>query len=146
VPSALLALLLFLAAPAEAAEAAVETQIPAGQTRSIRIRSLPAGAVVGVRIVTSGRLLVALVGARQLKDPEAKPKALFRGAVRDKLSFRVTVPEADDYLLVLNNRAGKSALSVETEISAVRGRPKTPPRDYSPRPEKASMSPSASSI
>lgn len=131
------ALLCLAAAPAAAADAAIAIEVPAGQSKSIRIRSLPAGTQIAVRITTSGRLLVALVGMKQFKVPGAKP--LFRGAVQDKLSFRVSVPDADDYVLVLNNRGGKEALNVEAEIRAVRARPSPAPKDYSPRPEKASL-------
>ena len=99
-----------------------------------------------MRIVTSGRLLVALVGIKELKEPRPDSKPVFRAVVQDKIAFRVTISEADDYLLVLNNRAGKETLKVETEIRAVRRQPKPPPGNYSPRPEKASISPSASSI
>jgi hypothetical protein len=128
---------LLVAAPAAAADAAVATEIPAGQSKSIRMRGVPAGTMVAVRIVTSGRLLVALVGMKQLKDPKPGAKPLFRGVVQDKLSFRVTLPVADDYLLVLNNRGGKEALSVEAELRAVRRTPKPPPRNPAPREEKA---------
>jgi hypothetical protein len=114
--------------------------------KSIRMRGVPAGTVVAVRIVTSGRLLVALVGMKQLKEPKPDFRPVFRGVVQEKLSFRVTISEADDYLLVLNNRAGKETLSVEAEIRALRRRPAPAPKDYSPRLEKASISPSASSI
>lgn len=147
-PGALLGALLFLAAGAAAgAEAAVTTEVEAGKAKTIRLRSLAAGTVLAVRIATSGRLLVSLVAMKQLKDPRPESVPLFRGAVQDKTSFRVTVPDADDYVLVLSNRAGKEKVSVETEIQTVRRRPpKPPPRDYSPRPEKASISPSASSI
>ena len=139
-PGAVLAALLFLgAAPAAAAEAAVSTEVPAGQSKSIRMRGLPAGTAVAVRIVTTGRLVVALVGMKQFKEPKPDSKPLFRGAVQEKLSFRVTVPEADDYLLVLNNRAGKEARNVEVEIRTARIRPRPAPKDYSPRPEKASI-------
>lgn len=146
---ALLALLLFVSvSPAAAAEAAVTTEVPPGQSKSIRMRGLPAGTIVAVRIITSGRLLVALVGMKQLKEPKPDSRPVFRGVVQEKLSFRVTISEADDYLLVLNNRAGKETLNVETEIRALRRRPAPAPapKDYSPRPEKASISPSASSI
>lgn len=57
------------ASPAATADAALSTEVPAGQSRSIRVRALPAGALLAVRIVTSGRLLVALIGAKQLKAP-----------------------------------------------------------------------------
>ena len=102
-------------APLAAQEAAVATDIAPGKSKSVRLRSLPQGAVVAVRVTS------------------------FRGVVQDKLSFRVTIPEADDYLLVLNNRAGQETLKVEVEMRASRGRSKPPPRDYSPRPEKASL-------
>jgi hypothetical protein len=146
-PGALLAaLLLFASAPAAAAEAAVATELPAGQSKSIRLSNLPLGTTVMIRIASSGRLLVALVGAKQLKRDKGSPKAVFRGAVDRKLTFRIVIPETDDYYLVLNNRRGAETLSVETEIRALRGRPKPAPENYSPRPEKASISPSASSI
>jgi hypothetical protein len=132
---------------AAAAETGLAFEVAPGQSKSIRMRSLAAGTVVAVRIVTSGRLLVALVGMKQLKEPKPDSKPVFRAAVQDKLSFRVTISETDDYLLVLNNRAGRQILSVEAEIRALRRRPKPPAPGYpSPRPEKASMSPSASAL
>ena len=134
-------LLLFAAAPAAAQEAALQTEIAPGKSKSVRVRSVPQGAGLAVRVVTSGRLLVALVGMKQLKEPRPDSKPVFRAAVQDKLSFRVTVPETDDYLLVLNNRAGKETLQVEVEIRGLAARRKPAPRDYSPRPEKASWSP-----
>lgn len=142
-PGAFLAALFLLlpALPALGAEAAVATEVPAGRSKSIRVRGVPAGTIIAVRIVTSGRILVSLVGMRQVKEPKPDAKPLFRGAVQDKMSFRVTIPQADDYVLVLSNRAGKEPVNVEAEIRAVRRAPKLPPRDYSPRPEKASWSP-----
>ena len=142
-PGALLAALVFLfpAASALGAEAAVATDVPAGRAKSIRVRGVPAGAIIAVRIVTTGRILVSLVGMRQIKEPKPDAKPLFRGAVQDKMSFRVTITQADDYVLVLSNRAGKEPVNVEAEIRAVRRAPKPAPRDHSPRPEKASWSP-----
>ena len=105
------------------------------------MRGVAAGTVLAVRIITNGRLLVALVGMKQLRDPKPGSKPLFRGVTQDKLSFRVTISAADDYVLVLNNRAGRETLSVQAEIRAVRRRPKPPvPGHNSPRPEKASIS------
>lgn len=116
-------------------------EVPAGQIRTIRLRSVPAGSVMAVRIEADGRVLVALVAAKQLKNPGAAPKALFRGAVERKLTFRVLIDERDDYYLVLNNRRGTEARSVEVEIRSTRRAPKPAPPSYSPRPEKASWSP-----
>ena len=141
----LAALLLLVPASAAANEAAVSTEVPAGQSKSVRLRNLPQGAVLTIAIATTGRLLVALVGAKELKRSRNRAKTVFRGAVDRRLGFRVTIPEADDYYLVLNNQKGSEALTVETQIRAVRGRAKPKPRPeregYSPRPEKASWSP-----
>jgi hypothetical protein len=141
-PGAVLAaLLLVAAAPTIAAEAAVAAEIQAGQARTIRIRGLALGTAVGVRINSSGRVLVSFLGMKHLKAPSNDSKPLFRGVVQERMSFRVVVPEADDYVLILSNRSGKETVKVEAEIQAVRRRPKSPPKDYSPRPEKASWSP-----
>ena len=140
----LAAFFLLVAVSAAANEAAVSTEVPAGQSKSVRIRSLPQGALLTIGITTTGRLLVALVGAKELKRSRSQAKTVFRGAVDRRLGFRVTIPEADDYYLVLNNRKGTEALTVETQIRAVRGRappPQQQQKDHSPRPEKASMSP-----
>ena len=140
-PRALLAALAALfAGSVAAADAAVSVEVPAGKAKNIRLRNLPAGAAMAVRIVSSGKVLVALVSAKELGSP------LFRGVVERRLTFRVSIPERGDYFLVLSNRGGAEALEVQAEIRAVAA-PRAPPqRDYSPRPEKASMSPRFSSI
>ena len=139
-PRALLAaLLLLIAGSAAAADAAVSTEIAAGKAKNIRLRNLPSGATMAVRIVSTGKLLVALVSAKDLRT------VLFRGAVERRVTFRVSIPESGDYLLVLSNRGGAEALEVQAEIRAL-AKPRPAPRDYSPRPEKASMSPRFSSI
>jgi hypothetical protein len=145
VQSAVLAAALLLLAPglAAAADAAVSLELPAGQSKNIRLRNLPLGTVLAIRIVASGKLLVALVSQKELKSSERAPKPLFRGALERKLSFRVVIPEPGDYYLVLNNRNGAEMLEVQTDIRAepVRRRP-----GYSPLPEKASWSPRESSM
>jgi len=119
--------------------------VPAGASKSVRLRGLPLGAVLMIRVTASGKLPVALVSAKQLKSP--KPRALFRAIIDRKLSVKVVIPEGGDYYFVLNNRRGGEALEVETDIRAERGRAKPPaPPGYSPRPEKARRSPSESSI
>ena len=79
-----------------------------------------------MRVVTSGRILVSLVGARQLREPRADSKPLFRGVAEEKLAFRVTAPEAGDYVLVLSNRAGKEPVTVEAQVRILRRKPKPP--------------------
>jgi hypothetical protein len=144
VPRALLAaLLLIAAAGAAAADAALSVEVPAGKSKNIRLRNLPGGATLSVGIVTTGKVLVALVSTKDLR------KTLFRGVVERRLAFRVAITERGDYILVLSNRGGAEAVEVQAQIRALPAPPprKAPaPRDYSPRPEKASMSPRLSSI
>lgn len=138
-PRALLAaLLLLFAASAAGADAAFAVEVAAGKSKNVRLQNVPGGATMAVSIVTTGKLLVALV------NPKTR-KALFRATVEHKLAFRVSVPERGDYLLVLSNRDGGETVEVQAQIRATGGA-RPPPKDYSPRPEKASMSPWLSSI
>lgn len=140
-----LTLLLFGATPeARAADAAVSVQVPAGQSRSIRLRNLPAGASMAVRVLTSGKLLVALVGEKQIREARGTP--VFRAVVERRIAFKVVIPEAGNYFLVLGNRGGAETREVQAEIRALRAPEKRPPTDHSPRPEKASWSPVTSSM
>jgi hypothetical protein len=142
VPRALLAaLILLFAASAAGADAAFAVEVAAGKSKNVRLRNVPGGATMAVRIVTTGKLLVGLVSLKG-------SRTLFRATVERKAAFRVSVPERGDYVLVLSNRGGTESVEVQAEIRATRGAPPkdAPPRDYSPRPEKASRSPSDSSI
>jgi hypothetical protein len=147
VPRALLAgLLVLFAGGAFGADAAFSVEVAAGKAKNVRLRNVPGGATMAVRIVTTGKLLVALVSAQQLSEPKPGAAPLFRALVERQMAFRVAIPERGDYFLVLSNRRGTEALQVQAEIRAIAAKPAPPPRDYSPRPEKASMSPSDSSI
>jgi len=139
VPRALLAALLLVAsAAAVAADAAVAVEVPAGGTKSIRLRNVPAGTTLAVAIQSTGTLTVALVSAKQIKTPEAGAQPLFRGVLERKLGFRVTIPERGDYYLVLSNRGGAELLEVRAEIRTV-GAPKKP----APAPNERDKLPSA---
>ena len=121
------ALLACAAQPCVAAGAQLSIEVPQGKTKTVRLRQLPRGAVVGVAISVSGKLLIALVSAAQLKSP--KPEPLFRGAVDSKMSFKVVIPEASDYFLVLDNRRGTEPVKATATIRAEKGaaRPSEPP-------------------
>ena len=133
----LAALLAFVAGPA-AADAAMSIEVPAGASRAVRLTNLQPGAALAVRVISSGKLIVALVGPGK--------QALFRGSLERALAFRVRVRSAGDHFLVLSNRAGAETLTVRTDIRAERAPRAPPPPGYSPRPEKASWSLSESSV
>jgi len=112
--------LLACAAPAlHAAAVQVAVEVPQGKSKTVRLRNLPKGARVAVRIHTDGDLRIALVSAAELK--RAKPQALFRAAVDRSLTFQVVIPESSDYYLVLDNRRGTEPVKTRATIQAQRG-------------------------
>lgn len=138
-PRALLAPLLALGCTAllsgaprtvSAATAQVTLEVPRGKAQSVRLRHLPRGALISVSIRASARLVVVLKSARQLKAKS--PDAVFRGALERRLSFRIRIPETDDYYLVLDNRRGAGAVKVTATVRAVRGKKQKPPPPPAP--------------
>ena len=124
----------FLFGGAEVAAAAgtaqVSVEIPTGKTRTVRLRNLPRGAVVAVRVRAAGKLQIALISAAQLKSKH--PEALFRGALDRSITFQVILPEAGDYYLVLDNRRGVEPIRARATIRAEKNpaAPQTPgPRE-----------------
>lgn len=111
-----------------AADAALSVDVPAGKARSIRLRNLPSGTAMAVRVVSSGKLLIALVSEKQIRSREPDSAApLFRAVVERSITFKVTIPESGSYFLVFSNRGGSEALKVQAEIRAV-----APPRKPAP--------------
>ena len=141
-PRALLAALaVFLAlgagAPsARAAVAQVTLEVPPGKAKVVRLRNLPRGTQIGVLIEASGKLIVALRSATQIKTKSVD--AVFRGALEHKLTFEVSIPESDDYYLVLDNRRGAEPVKVTTTIEAVARKKKAPSQ---PQPQPAPGAP-----
>lgn len=121
------ALLASATLPCVAASAQVSIEVPQGKTKTVRLRNLPRGTLVGVAIIASGKLRIALVSAAQLKLQN--PEALFRGALDRRMSFKVVIPEASDYYLVLDNRRGTEPVKVTAAIRTDKGaaRPSEPP-------------------
>jgi hypothetical protein len=112
--------------PAAGGTVQVSVEIPDGKTRTIRLRKLPRGTVVAVRVRAEGALQIALISAAQLKS--RKPEALFRGALDRSITFQVTLPESGDYYLVLDNRRGSEPIKARATIRAARksAAPRTP--------------------
>jgi len=119
--------------PAAGGTAQVSVEVPDGRTRSIRLRNLPRGTVVAVKVSAEGQLQIALISAAQLKSK--KPEALFRGALDRSITFQVTLPESGDYFLVLDNRRGSEPIKARATIRAERksAAPQAPgPREKKP--------------
>ena len=112
-------LLMVGAAPpftAAAAPIAATLPVPAGTLQSVQIRNLPKGAMIEIHLQCEGRLMVALVDSEASRN-RARP--LFAGRLDRKLSFTVTIPQTDDYYIVLDNRKGSADQEVSLLIRGV---------------------------
>lgn len=105
-------------AAAAGGTAQVSTEIPGGKTKTVRLRNLPRGTSVTVRIDAEGRLGVVLISRAQLKS--GAHEAVFKGVLERRMTFKVVIPESDDYYLVLDNRRGDAAVKARATIRAVR--------------------------
>ena len=120
---------------AHAANAELNAEVPAGATRTLRLRQLPQNASLGLRIETSGLVRVIFVHENGLRRSDKRPRPLFTGSADSKLAFRITIPIAGTYYVILDNRKGTEAREVRVLIDA---RPPTAPKPAAPsRPQSA---------
>jgi hypothetical protein len=100
--------------------------VPAGQTRTIRLHDLAPRTTLTLVLVASGRVLVAMVSEKHLRLRGSDGRGpLFRAVVEGKREFKLRIPEPGTYFLVLSNRGGSTALKVQTEIHSVSPLPDT---------------------
>lgn len=128
-----LLLVLGLAVPAGAlaAEAELTAEVPAEKWRALRLKNLPKGARLSVRIETSGPIRVILARDSEVQSFPRGLKATFSGSAERRLSFRVTIPIAGNYYVILDNRKGGATRDVRIYVAAVparKPRPKSQPR------------------
>jgi hypothetical protein len=121
------------ASPVRAATVQVTLDISPGKAKIVRLRRVPTGTLIGVTIDTSGTLVVALQSAAQLGKKSSD--ALFRGALEHRLSFEVSIPQAGDYYLVLDNRHGVAPVKATATIKAVLPKRQTPPKPAPSEPK-----------
>jgi hypothetical protein len=105
----------------QAAEAAMSVQLPAGKWKSVRLRNLPKNAVMAVVVQASGAIAVGLLSEADYRRFPSVQDPVFLGAVDRRLSFTVTIPEAGNYYLVLDNRRSQELQKVKFLIRARRG-------------------------
>lgn len=129
----LLAILLAFAAAAFAAEAELSAEVPAEKWRALRLKGLPQGASLAVRVETSGPIRVILARESEVQRFPRGLKATFAGSAERRLSFKVSIPVAGTYYVILDNRKGDEARDVRIYVEALPGR-KPRPR---PRPAPA---------
>lgn len=130
--------LLFQGTDALAAKAALNAEVPAKTWKSLRLRGLPKDASLAVRVEASGPITVILVHESELRRFPSPVRPAFAGSLERRLSFRVTVPVAGNYYVILDNRKGTEARTIKLLIEALGARrPQPKPRVPEPPGGKA---------
>lgn len=115
--TACLSMLWFSSASADGL-VSLNVDIPPGKLKGIRLKNIPKDAVVAVEVVSSGELVVALMDSKTYRNFSDTSRPLFLGQVEKRLSFSVTIPATDNYVVVLNNRSGQQQRTVKITIRA----------------------------
>jgi hypothetical protein len=98
----------------------LSVDVPPGQWKTARLKSLPKDAVVAVKVECDGEILVGVVDTKGYLTYPQSPRPLFLGRVLKKLSFSVSIPESGHYYVVLDNRSGTKSRAVTLTMSAAR--------------------------
>ena len=117
------------ATDALAAKASLAAEVGANTWKAVRLRGLPKDASLAVRVEASGPIVVLLVHEDEVKRFPNPVRPAFAGSLERRLAFRVTVPVAGTYYLILDNRKGSEKRAVRVLIEATRApRPQRTPR------------------
>jgi hypothetical protein len=109
--------------------------VPAEKWRALRLKNLPQGARLTVRIESSGPIRVILARESEVQRFPGGLKPTFRGSVERRLSFRVAIPVAGTYYVILDNRKGNATRDVRIYVEAHSARKPQP----KPRPRQPGM-------
>jgi len=104
------------AAPATSAEVSLGVVVPAGAWKGVRLQGISVNATLTASVESDGEIAVALLDAEQYAAFPAGTKAVFRGRTDGKLEFAVRAPVRGDYYLIVDNRDGSDARSVQLTI------------------------------
>lgn len=115
-------LLLALAGAAFAAEAELTAEVPAEKWRALRLKGLPQGASLAVRVETTGRIRVILAREGEVERFPQGLKATFAASAERRLNFKVRIPAAATYYIILDNRKGDEARDVRIYVEALPAR------------------------
>ena len=90
--------------------------VPAGSWKGVRLQGISVNATLAASVESDGAIAVALLDAEQYAAFPATAKAVFRGRTDGKLEFAVRAPIRGDYYLIVDNRGGSEARSVQVTI------------------------------
>jgi hypothetical protein len=113
----LFSLFLWVSAFAASGPVTMNLDVPAGQWKAARLKNLPKNAMLAVQVESTGDILVGILDSTSKGQPDTS-RPLFTGKVDRRLSFSVTVSEAGDHYLVLDNRRGSESIAVKVTLQA----------------------------
>ncbi len=119
-----------------ASEYFLTPEVPAGKWKGVRMKNVPQGTVVNFAFESSGPCAVQIISEADAKRPAAQRRVLFAATLERKLSFKLTMPDAGTYYLILDNRRGDAARTIRVGIRAERGKgagPGRPELDDNPK-------------
>ena len=124
-------------AEAQAAKAQVNSKVPAGKWKAVRLKNLPEGASLSVKVATNGSLVVILVHESELKRYPSPISPAFQGTLDRTLSFSVVIPDSGDYYIIFDNRRADDERRVRILIEATAPkRSKKPPENSGEQKKK----------
>ncbi len=98
-------------------EATINVEVPGGKWKGVRLKSLPRGVSVALRIESSDALRVIVVDSSELRRfPNTRP--LFEALMEKRLGFSVVIPRSGDYYVVFDNRKSTEPRQVKLNIKA----------------------------
>ncbi len=131
-----LAVLAANGANTHAAQAQVNSKVPAGKWKAVRLKNLPEGASLSVKVAASGSLIVILVHEAELKRYPDPISPAFQGTLEKTLSFSVVIPDSGNYYIIFDNRRGEDERRVRILIQANAPRTHTSPPTNSSGPKQ----------
>ena len=118
-----------------AVQASVEAEVPPSTWKSIRLRGLPKNGSLAVRVQSTGPINVVLLHETELARFPKPVRPAFAAALGRRLSFKVTLPLAGTYYIVLDNRKGEETRAVKILFEALRPRAPRAPAQPKSRPK-----------
>lgn len=108
---------------AETRSAGFTVDLPSGIEKSVRLKKLPRGTNLSIRILCDREVWTSFMDLRNYalrKSDACRP--LFTGQVKKRLNFAITIPKTGDYFIVFKSAATESSQTVEVKIDATQSR------------------------
>ena len=100
-----------------AVEATINVDVLAGKWKGVRLKALPRGVSVALRIESSDPMRVIVVDSSELRRfPNTRP--LFEASMEKRLGFSVVIPRTGDYYVIFDNRKSTEPRRVKLNVKA----------------------------